>query len=163
MKGKKDMLFVENAQSKLELTEELTELVERVCAYTLESEEFGAPAEISVTFVDNEEIQRLNAQHRNIDRVTDVLSFPMLDFDEAAEEEIDPDTGETVLGDIVISLERAAAQAEEYGHSLSREVAFLTAHSMLHLLGYDHETADEEKEMFDKQEKILSELGITRD
>lgn len=157
------MLFVENAQSKLELTEELTELVERVCAYTLESEEFGAPAEISVTFVDNEEIQRLNAQHRNIDRVTDVLSFPMLDFDEAAEEEIDPDTGETVLGDIVISLERAAAQAEEYGHSLSREVAFLTAHSMLHLLGYDHETADEEKEMFDKQEKILSELGITRD
>lgn len=157
------MLFVENAQSKLELTEELTELVERVCAYTLESEEFGAPAEISVTFVDNEEIQRLNAQHRNIDRVTDVLSFPMLDFDEAAEEEIDPDTGETVLGDIVISLERAAAQAEEYGHSLSREVAFLTAHSMLHLLGYDHETADEEKEMFDKQEKILSELGITRE
>lgn len=157
------MLFVENAQSKLELTEELTELVERVCAYTLESEEFGAPAEISVTFVDNEEIQRLNAQHRNIDRVTDVLSFPMLDFDEAAEEEIDPDTGETVLGDIVISLERAAAQAEEYGHSLSREVAFLTAHSMLHLLGYDHETAGEEKEMFDKQEKILSELGITRD
>lgn len=157
------MLFVENAQSKLELTEELTELVERVCAYTLESEEFGAPAEISVTFVDNEEIQRLNAQHRNIDRVTDVLSFPMLDFDEAAEEEIDPDTGETVLGDIVISLERASAQAEEYGHSLSREVAFLTAHSMLHLLGYDHETADEEKEMFDKQEKILSELGITRD
>ncbi|MBP3359823.1 MAG: rRNA maturation RNase YbeY [Clostridia bacterium] len=157
------MLFVENAQSKLEVTSELTETVERVCAYTLEAEKFGAPAEISVTFVDNDEIKRLNAQHRNIDSVTDVLSFPMLDYDEEAEAEIDPDTGEAVLGDIVISLERAAAQAEEYGHSFRREVAFLTAHSMLHLLGYDHMTPAEEKEMFSKQEKILSELGITRD
>ena len=159
------MLLIENAQSSLELTDELIAAVEEVCAYSLRSEGFEDEAQISITFVDNEEIKRINAEHRDIDKVTDVLSFPMLEFDENGEAvaDFDFDDGEVVLGDIVISLERAAEQAESYGHSLKREVAFLTAHSMLHLLGYDHMEPEEEKEMFEKQEKILQSLGITRE
>lgn len=159
------MLLIENAQSSLELTDELKQTVERVCACSLASEGFEEEAQISVTFVDNQEIKRINAEHRDIDKVTDVLSFPMLEFDENGEAvaDFEFDGGEVVLGDIVISLERAAEQAQSYGHSLKREVAFLTAHSMLHLLGYDHMVESEEKEMFEKQEKILESLGITRE
>ena len=159
------MLLIENDQSSLELTEELKKTVEAVCACALESEGFEEEAQVSITFVDNEEIKRINAEHRDIDSVTDVLSFPMLEFDEngEAEADFDFDDGEVMLGDIVISLERAAEQAENYGHSLKREVAFLTAHSMLHLLGYDHMVPEEETEMFEKQEKILETLGITRE
>ena len=159
------MLLIENAQSSLELTDELKQTVEKVCARSLESEGFEEEAQISVTFVDNEEIKRINCEHRDIDKVTDVLSFPMLEFDENGEAvaDFEYDGGEIVLGDIVISLERASEQAQSYGHSLKREVAFLTAHSMLHLLGYDHMEPDEEKEMFEKQEKILESLGITRE
>ena len=159
------MLLIENAQNSLELTDELKKTVEDVCACSLASEGFQEEAQISITFVDNEEIKRINAEHRDIDKVTDVLSFPMLEFDEngEAEADFDFDDGEVMLGDIVISLEKAAEQAESYGHSLKREVAFLTAHSMLHLLGYDHMEPEEEKEMFQKQEKILESLGITRE
>ncbi len=112
-----------------------------------------------MTLVDNERIRGMNAEFRGIDRETDVLSFPLGDEEGF---EVDPDTDAILLGDIVISLERANAQAEEYGHSFKREVAFLITHSLFHLLGYDHMTEDEEKEMFAKQEKVLQKLGITR-
>lgn len=111
--------------------------------------------------MDNEEIHQINKQFRGIDRPTDVLSFPQLTFEEG--EIMDRnENGEVVLGDIIISLERAREQAEEYGHSLKREIAFLTAHSMLHLLGYDHMEPEEEKEMFAKQKEILELAGIPR-
>lgn len=122
--------------------------------------------EVSVMFTDNEEIRELNREHRGLDRATDVLSFPLLEYDEdgrAEEEYVDTNTkGETLLGDIVISLERAAEQAAEYGHSFEREVGFLTVHSMLHLLGYDHIEPKDEAEMFELQEKILNGLELTR-
>lgn len=165
MKGKRKMLLTENEQDKIELTDEILKAVEDVCSYTLEYEGFNQPAEISITFTDNENIQSLNRQHRSIDRATDVLSFPILEFDEDGNiinEDFDFDEDDVVLGDIVISLEKAQEQAESYGHSLKREVAFLTAHSMLHLLGYDHMEEDEEKVMFKKQKEILSHLGIER-
>ena len=136
-----------------------------VCEKALESEECDFDAEISVTLVDNESIRAINNEQRGIDKATDVLSFPMLEFDEdgCADAEFDFDGDLVVLGDIVISMERAKAQAEEYGHSFIREIAFLTAHSMLHLLGYDHvNSAEEEKIMFTKQENILQSMGIVR-
>ena len=125
---------------------------------TLEFEDFGRRAEVSVTFTDNEKIHALNREYRNVDRPTDVLSFPLSDG-----EDYDTDGDAVLLGDIVISLERAQTQAEEYGHSFEREVAFLTVHSMLHLLGYDHETSPEdERDMFARQDEILISAGITR-
>lgn len=132
----------------------------------MEYEECDFDAQISVTITDNESIRRINREFRGKDAVTDVLSFPMLEFDEDgnAEDDFDFDGDSVVLGDIVISAERAAEQAKEYGHSLKREIAFLTAHSMLHLLGYDHERSEEEEElMFRKQEEILRKLNITRE
>ncbi len=160
------MLLLENEQNRIELTDELKAAVEKVCLYALEYEECNFDAEISITFTDNENIRLINKEHRDIDAPTDVLSFPMLEFDEegnVTDDSFEYDGDEIVLGDIVISLERASEQAENYGHSLVREVAFLTAHSMLHLLGYDHMSEDEEKVMFGKQEEILNNLGITRE
>lgn len=122
---------------------------------------FTCECELSVTFTDNGKIRILNRDYRGIDRPTDVLSFPMYSFSDGDV----PDGDEHVmLGDIVISVEKAREQAAEYGHSLRREIAFLAVHSVLHLLGYDHETSEEdEKEMFDLQEKIMNALGIGRD
>jgi len=114
--------------------------------------------EISVTFIDNKGIRILNKRYRQIDNSTDVLSFPM--FDSWRDW---PKSGqETAIGDIVISVEKATAQSEAYGHSLARELGFLTAHSMLHLIGYDHMTEDDEKEMFGLQEEILIKAGLPR-
>lgn len=143
---------IQNSQSKVDFTAELEEtiniVIEKVFIY-----EDVEPRNVSVLITDNEEIQGLNLEYRQKDAPTDVLSFPLFDEDGRLDDE--------ELGDIVISLERAKAQAEEYNHSLKREVAFLTAHSMLHLLGYDHENG--EQEMYIKQDEILNELGITRD
>ena len=123
---------------------------------TLAHLDFPAPAEVSVTLVDNAAIHVLNREQRGVDRPTDVLSFPLFDDDFG-------DGEFCALGDIVLSMERAAEQAKEYGHSLKREVAFLTVHSMLHLLGYDHETSPEdEADMFRRQEEILTQMGIGR-
>ena len=117
--------------------------------------------QLSVTFTDNDGIWELNRQFRGVDRPTDVLSFPMYSF---ADGDGPPEDIELLLGDMVLSVERAEEQAEEYGHSLRREVAFLTVHSMLHLLGYDHETSEEdEREMFALQDALMDKLGITRD
>jgi probable rRNA maturation factor len=114
---------------------------------------------VSVSFVSNEEIRSLNRDYRNVDRETDVLSFPMYEGDD----DIDVYSDSAVLGDIIISAEKAVAQAAEYGHSVERELAFLAVHSTLHLLGYDHETSPEdEADMFYRQEEILKLAGIPR-
>lgn len=158
-----DISFL-NEQNKFEVTDKLKDLVTAAAKTALEHMAFRQDAEISVMFTDNEGIRSLNAEHRGIDRATDVLSFPMLEYDEDGEVFDDPGDieDELCLGDIVISLERAAEQAEEYGHSFEREVGFLTVHSMLHLLGYDHMTEEEEKEMFGFQREILDEMGLER-
>ena len=136
-------------------------LVRRCCKAVLSEEKMDGKAEISVTFVDNEAIRELNRQHRNIDRETDVLSFPL---GENGEYDINPANGAKLLGDIVISAEKAVEQAKLYNHSLQREIGFLTVHSMLHLLGYDHELGGmEEVRMREKEEKVLTKLGLKRD
>ena len=147
-----------NEQEKLSPPEDFERLIEDCTRAALEEEEIEDDAEVSVTLVDNARIREMNAEFRDIDRETDVLSFPM--GDESFE--VDPDTDAILLGDIVISLEKAQAQAEEYGHSFRREVAFLITHSLFHLLGYDHTTPEEEAEMFARQERVLEKLGITR-
>lgn len=150
-----------NRQRVIPVTKELRALVKRSCSETLFEEGYHGNFEVSVTFVDNEGIRAINKQYRGIDRETDVLSFPMTDAGE--DFTVDPESGCNVLGDIVISLEKAVSQAEEYGHSFGREVAFLTVHSMLHLLGYDHETSEEdEKIMFGKQDIVLDAMGLER-
>lgn len=155
-----------NQQDKYPLSAALRKLMEKAARTSLDYMGFRTDVEISVMLTDNEGIRSLNVMHRNIDRATDVLSFPMFEYDENGEivEEYAEfgDQGELCLGDIVISLERAAEQAEEYGHSFEREVGFLTVHSMLHLLGYDHMTPEDEKEMFGYQREILEEMGLTR-
>lgn len=166
-------LQIEN-ETDTALPEAYEELVRQVCEKVLELEDCPYEAEISMTFTDNEGIRTLNRQFRDIDSPTDVLSFPMTDFPSPADYSVledpsfsadcfHPETGELLLGDIIISTERAKEQAEAYGHSLRREIAFLTAHSMLHLLGYDHMEPDEAAVMEQKQERALLELGITRD
>ena len=144
-------LILENEQDKEELTPEIEKAIKDVCVAVME---------------ENDTIRSINKEQRDIDRATDVLSFPMLEFDEdgISDDEYDMDGELVMLGDIVISMERAREQANEFGHSFLREVAFLTAHSMLHLLGYDHVDDKEGEEiMCEKQERVLTSLGITRD
>jgi metalloprotein, YbeY family len=136
-----------------------TALIEAVIDTSLRYEQIENNCEISVTIVNNEEIHNLNRKFRNIDRATDVLSFPLIDF----KKESLPNKDQYVyLGDIVISIDKAKEQALQYGHSLRREIGFLTAHSMLHLLGYDHMVKEEEIVMFKKQEEILNLLELKR-
>ncbi len=135
-------------------------LVRRCCHAVLVNEGFDGSAEVSVRFVDDEEIHSLNREYRNVDRATDVLSFPL---GEDGNFDINIDTGAKLLGDIVISIDHAVAQAEMYGHSLEREIGFLTVHSMLHLLGYDHENGGlEAVRMREKEETALTQLGLKR-
>lgn len=159
-------LIWENEQSALAISEDLIGTLKRCMEKALEYEEFFDPAEISLTFTDNAGIHECNLAARGIDRPTDVLSFPLLECEEDGTlilYDEDFTDGFVALGDIMISTEKAMQQAEDFGHSILRELAFLTVHSMLHLLGYDHERGEaEEKEMFQKQEEILSLLGITR-
>lgn len=151
---------------------DLLAVAETVADAAVEEEKCPYEAEVSLTLVGEDEIRKLNRETRGIDRATDVLSFPMTayampgNFKEAETggwDSFDPDTGRLMLGDIVISVPRVFSQAKEYGHSVKREYAFLIAHSLLHLMGYDHMTAAEEKVMFAKQKKILEDIGITRD
>lgn len=143
-----------------------------VAEKVLELEECPYEAVVNILLTDEEGIRQFNRDFREIDNPTDVLSFPNIAYDSPAdfrhvEEEaadcFEPDTGELVLGDIIISVERVREQAKAYGHSEKREFAFLTAHSMLHLLGYDHMTKEEAAVMEEKQEKVLQALGITRE
>ena len=156
----------ENMQTKIEIPDEIVDSITRALERTLEVEEFFDNAEISLSFVDNESIRELNSSTRGKDAPTDVLSFPLLEQEDDGtliiyDEDIIDDF--VLLGDIVISAERAVAQAEEYGHSFLREMCFLAVHSALHLLGYDHERSEaEEKLQFEKQEEILTYLNIKR-
>lgn len=154
-------IFYSNEQDKLDPPSDIEQLIERCTRAALAEEEIDEDAQVSVTLVDNEAIREINREHRDIDRATDVLSFPLGDEDSF---DTDPETGAILLGDIVISLERAAEQAKEFGHSFYREVAFLITHSLFHLLGYDHvDSEEDEKLMFGKQDKVLEALGITRE
>jgi len=154
-------IYFDNHQDKHPLTYRLKMLVREAIEATLDYEQYGNPCEVSVSFVDNAEIRGLNKKFRGIDKATDVLSFPLFDYEgESEEPPVDEMLG--MLGDIVLSLEQAALQAEEYGHSFEREVAFLTVHSMLHLLGYDHETGEEdEADMRRRQSEIMDLMGLS--
>ena len=150
----------ENDQETVPVTYRLKMLIRAAVEATLDYEQYGNPVEVSVTFTDNEKIRALNQKFRGVDRATDVLSFPLFDYTgEQEEPPVDEFVG--MLGDIVISLEQAKKQAEEYGHGFEREAAFLTVHSMLHLLGYDHETGEEdEADMRRRQSEILERMGL---
>ncbi len=135
-------------------------LIKRCCKAVLQMEQVNDDVEVSVSFVDNNQIQKLNAEYRNKDMETDVLSFQMFEGDKY-EKNAD---GVVILGDIVISLEKAFKQAQEYNHSIFREISYLTVHSMLHLLNYDHENGGlEAVRMREKEETVLSKIGLTRD
>lgn len=154
-------IYFENEQDKLPITYKLKMLIREAVEATLDFEDYRNICEVSVTFTDNEGIRELNNKFRQIDRPTDVLSFPLFDF-EGSSDEPPVDEMMNMLGDIVISLERAKEQADEYGHSFEREVAFLTVHSMLHLLGYDHETGEEDdKNMRARQSEIMDIMGLS--
>lgn len=153
-------VVISNDQSEIRIPTGVRMLVRRCCTAVLVQEEFDGAAEVSVTFVNDEEIHKLNRQFRNIDRATDVLSFPL---GENGVYDINHDTGAKMLGDIVISIPHAIDQADRYGHSLQREIGFLTVHSMLHLLGYDHVNGGMESvRMREKEETVLTKLGLKR-
>ncbi len=153
-------VYITNQQKAVKVPSGLRILIRRSCHAVLEAERFEGPAEISVTFVDDAEIHRLNLQYRNKDQATDVLSFPL---GQDGRYDVNQETGAAMLGDIVISMERAVEQAALYGHTLQREVAFLTVHSMFHLLGYDHEGGGlEAVRMREKEEAALIQLGLPR-
>ena len=152
-------VYVENEQDKRAVSTYLLRLLRRAIRETLLYEGIERSAELSLTLTDNENIHVLNREYRGVDRPTDVLSFPQFDF--LGGETLPPGNGAVALGDIVLSLERAEEQAKEFGHSFSREAAFLTVHSMLHLLGYDHVNSEEEDaEMRRRQREILEKMGL---
>lgn len=148
-------IYIDNRQDKIVLDDSIYELIEKTIKEVLLLEEESLNCEISISFVDNQEIRALNREYRGIDRETDVLSFPLGDtlFTD----------GPKLLGDIIISLEKALEQSQDFGHSLEREIAYLTAHSMLHLLGYDHEAEEEKLVMRRREKEIMKRLGIFKD
>ena len=150
---------------------EYESLAKEVISFTLDHENFPYESEVNLTLTDNDGIHEINKMYRQIDRPTDVLSFPMLSYEAAGDfskleddydDNFNPDTGEIMLGDIVISVDKGLEQAESYGHTPRREYAFLIVHSMLHLFGYDHMTPEEAVQMEAKQRQILEEMNITR-
>ena len=153
--------------SEVEVEQTVTDQIKKVINAALAAEHVELPCEINVLLTDDEGIHQINLDMREVDRATDVLSFPMFDLKPGVppvgEEYLDPATELCPLGDMVISLERATAQAEEFGHSLEREVCYLAVHSVLHLLGYDHmDDGPMKAQMRGREEAILGELGITR-
>lgn len=159
------LIDIQNEQEKIPCTEELEKLIEDVIAEALKQESFSEDAFVGVTLTDNESIRVINREQRDIDSATDVLSFPVLEFEDG---EMIAGVGDyfedkLILGDIVLSLERAEEQRIEFGHSFKREVGYLLCHSVLHLLGYDHENEDEREIMRQKEENTLEVLSLTRD
>lgn len=151
-------ISITKREKNIELPKNYRTIIRKACNTTLKYEGFDDLAEVNVTLVNDAEIKELNCEFRDIDNSTDVLSFPL---GENGEYDLNPETDALMLGDIVISLEHAVNQAEMYGHGIEREIAFLTVHSMLHLLGYDHvHNETEEKEMFSRQEEILIKMGL---
>lgn len=166
------MIFIDNRQNKIEVTEELKVVIRDVIEYTLKEEKLFVDNEVSVIFIDNEEIKQINLEHRGIDKITDVLSFPMLHYPENKVfkdvyidydfEQSDLYDGKLVLGDVALSLEKSKEQSEEFGHSFIRECAYLTVHSILHLLGYDHMEEEQKNIMRRREEEILNNFKISR-
>ncbi|EKQ50326.1 MULTISPECIES: rRNA maturation RNase YbeY [unclassified Clostridium] len=166
------MIYVDNRQNKLEIKDEFVEELTKVIEFALKEEEVNIACEVSLVFVDNNEIKEINNSTRRINKETDVLSFPMLEYEnkkvfkemykgyEFSQSDFDGD--ELVLGDIVLSLEKALEQSKEYNHSYEREAAYLVVHSVLHLLGYDHMEEEDKKVMRSREEEILEKLNITR-
>lgn len=154
-----------NRQKVRQIPRETIKLIEKAVRLCVKRSCFEVPCEVYITLTDNEGIRQLNREQRGIDKPTDVLSFPLLDYSDGKPlieaGDIDPDSGMVCLGDIIISVEKALEQADEYGHSREREFAFLAVHGTLHLLGYDHESKDDESIMFSMQESILDEMGLT--
>ena len=151
---------IDNKQKTVKVPTGVRLLIRRCCHAVLEMEGFEGSAEVDVSFVDNEQIHAINLEQRQIDAPTDVLSFPL---GEDGVYDQNPATGAYMLGDIVLSLERAQAQAEEYGHTFQREVGYLTVHSMLHLLGYDHVAGGlEAVRMREKEEAVMQSIGLPR-
>ncbi len=155
-----------NLEAEVDFDDGQFDLLLRVICQALDAEEVDVPCEVNVLVTNDEEIHAINLEQRDVDRPTDVLSFPMFELkpgDKPGEDWADPDTGLVPLGDMVISLERCAAQAEEFGHSLERELAYLAVHSVLHLLGYDHmDEGPMKTQMRAREEAILEQLQITR-
>ena len=167
------MIYVDNRQEKIEADEKLVDLLKNVIEFALKEEEVDVNCEVSLLFVDNDEIREINNETRGIDRTTDVLSFPMLDYEDKKVfkemyknyefSQSDFDGEELVLGDVVLSLERALEQSKEFNHSFEREASYLVVHSILHLLGYDHMEEDDKVIMRKREEEILNKLNITRE
>jgi probable rRNA maturation factor len=166
------MIFIDNRQNKIQVTQELETAIKDVIEYTLKEEKLFIDNEVSVIFIDNKEIKEINLEQRRINEVTDVLSFPMLhypnnkvfkevylnyEFDQS-----DLFEGRLIIGDVALSLERAKEQSAEFGHTFTRECAYLTVHSILHLLGYDHMEEGQKKVMRKREEEILSNFKISR-
>jgi probable rRNA maturation factor len=166
------MILWDDDQEKVLVDDKFYNLIEDIVKYSLKEEGVNIPWELSITLVDNEAIRGINNEFRHIDKVTDVLSFPMLNYPEGlifsefyagkrfGDKDLDDD--QLVLGDIVISLERSREQSEDYNHSFLRETCYLTVHSILHLLGYDHMNAADKKRMRAKEEEILKNFDMTR-
>ena len=155
----KATVTISNQQKKAKISVGTRLLIRKCCVATLIANNMSGKYEVNVTFNDNEQIRELNRQFRDKDKSTDVLSFPLLDAE--SDDGFMPPELETMLGDIVISLEKAREQSEEFGHSFEREVAFLTVHSMLHLLGYDHEKSEaDDADMRLRQRIIMNKLGL---
>ena len=159
-------IIVENLQVLRPVDDEMIKLLENTAVECLKLAGINMGCEMSLLLVDDSRIQEINREFRNTDAATDVLSFPIVDMKEgniiSAEGDFDPEENLLLLGDVVISLERAGRQAEEYGHSCARELAFLTTHGVFHLLGFDHMNADEEGKMLGKQEEVLAKMGLAR-
>lgn len=166
------MIYKDNRQNIISVDEKLSCIIDEIIDYTLKEEKVSISYEVSLIYVDNESIREINNDSRGIDKVTDVLSFPMLDYEKNKVfkdlyvnhkfSQIDLNEGNLVLGDIVLSLERAKEQSEEFGHSFEREACYLIIHSILHLLGYDHMEEQEKKIMRAREEEILNKFEITR-
>ena len=166
------MIFIDNRQSKIQVTQELETTIKDVIEYTLKEEKLFIDNEVSVIFIDNKEIKEINLEQRRINEVTDVLSFPMLHYpDNKVFKEVylnyefdqsDLFEGRLIIGDVALSLERAKEQSTEFGHSFIRECAYLTVHSILHLLGYDHMEEGQKKVMRKREEEILNNFKISR-
>ena len=153
-------IYFSNEQDKIKISFKIRRLIKKSVAEALKQESFAYPAEVSVSFVDNESIHKLNLEYREKDKPTDVLSFPMWEKEELCDGSA-LDGHAVTLGDIIISAEKAQAQAQEYGHSIEREICFLSVHSVLHLLGYDHERSKiDEEEQCQRQRDIMENVDI---
>lgn len=166
------MIFIDNRQKLIDVEDELYDKIKEIIDYGLKEEGVKADYEVSVILIDNDEIRNINRETRNVDSVTDVLSFPMLEYPDGKVfkdvyldckfDDTYLDDGKLVIGDIAISLQRAKEQSIEYGHSFLREVLYLTIHSVLHLMGYDHMEEMDKKRMRAREEEILNKFGISR-